>query len=372
MKDSILVVEDDQNVRDSILEILSSSGYEVMQAENGRSAVDIASNNFPDLVISDIMMPVMDGYALFERFQEDPILECIPFIFLSAKSTETDIRKGMNIGVEDYLTKPFRAKDLISTVQTRLKKKKKWQNNFSKIRESFALAVPHELRTPLVPIVGFSDLIIENIDNLNRTDILEMAGLIKAGAIRLHSRIEQFILFSSANGELNNMEVVKALKNETVSISPDNIANIVNEKAIAHDRHSDIKFVLDFDRECLKISENYFSIIMGELAENACKFSSPETPIIIRTNIDDKYFQFSVENNGPGFTKDQINNINIFQKFLNESPFKPGSGLGLYMLKEILKVFGGNIEIKSEVENFTRVSVQIPVANMSPNNILKQ
>ncbi len=368
MSELILIVEDEKDVRHSIDEILTTSGYEVMQAENGKSAIDISNEYYPDLVISDIMMPGLDGYQLLEYFQKKQNMENIPFMFLSAKAHENDVRFGMNQGADDYLTKPFRAKELIKSVQTRLNKKKKWQKSFAKIQESFTHAVQHELRTPLVPVLGFSDLITDDFNNLTKNEIYDMVKTIKSGAVNLHSKIEKSILLSAIHSELNNIEDVKTLRQERTNPSKDTIIQLSNNIAKNYNRFCDVKFEMHDKGEVLKISEYYFTIIINELIENACKYSESGTPIIIKTQKTKEYYLIIFKNNGQGLTKKQIRSINVFQKFLNKDPFTPGSGLGLYMLKEIVKVFGGYLNIESEIGKSTEISVQIPIEDETINN----
>ncbi len=120
----ILVVEDDYNIRSNIAEILEINGYTPVAASDGAEALSILSNNLPDLIISDVLMPNVSGLELKQQLQTSNTLKEIPFIFLSAKADLRDIREGMNLGADDYLTKPFKLNDLLSTVKLRLEKRK--------------------------------------------------------------------------------------------------------------------------------------------------------------------------------------------------------------------------------------------------------
>ncbi len=118
----ILVIEDNDEVRDNIAEILELSGYEVITAENGKVGTAIAIEQLPDLIICDIMMPVLDGYGVVYLLNQHPKTNSIPFIFLTAKSEKTDFRKGMELGADDYITKPFEGIELLKAVEMRLHK----------------------------------------------------------------------------------------------------------------------------------------------------------------------------------------------------------------------------------------------------------
>ena len=118
----LLLIEDDITVRENTAELLELSDYDVITASNGKLGVDKAMHHKPDIIICDIMMPEMDGYGVLQELAKDPETADIPFIFLSAKTEHKDIRKGMDLGADDYLTKPFEEEDLLSAIESRLAK----------------------------------------------------------------------------------------------------------------------------------------------------------------------------------------------------------------------------------------------------------
>ncbi len=122
MNQKILLIEDDTDVRENVAEILGLSEYEVYTAKNGKEGLKMATEVHPDLIICDVMMPEMDGYSVLYNLAKNPEQAHIPFIFLTAKTEREDQRKGMRMGADDYLTKPFDATELLLTVETRLKK----------------------------------------------------------------------------------------------------------------------------------------------------------------------------------------------------------------------------------------------------------
>lgn len=119
---TILVIEDNKDVRENTAEILELANYKVLQAENGKLGVELAQNVKPDLIICDIMMPVLDGYGVIHLLNKNADTASIPFIFLTAKSERTDIRKGMEMGADDYISKPFDDIELLNAVESRLRK----------------------------------------------------------------------------------------------------------------------------------------------------------------------------------------------------------------------------------------------------------
>jgi CRP-like cAMP-binding protein/AmiR/NasT family two-component response regulator len=125
--EKILLIEDNADVRENTAEILTFANYEVITAENGRIGIEKAKQFKPDLVVCDIMMPELDGYEVLNELGKDSTTAGTPFVFLTAKTNRADVRLGMNLGADDYLTKPFEEKELLDAIACRLKK-----NNFLK------------------------------------------------------------------------------------------------------------------------------------------------------------------------------------------------------------------------------------------------
>lgn len=135
----IVLIEDNQEIRESMAEILNLAGYKVYTAENGKSGASLALEHQPDLIICDIMMPVLDGYGVIHLLHKHMPMHHIPFIFISAKTERMDVRKGMDLGADDYLTKPFDGTELLNVVEARLKKseflKEKLQPNLNGVSQ---------------------------------------------------------------------------------------------------------------------------------------------------------------------------------------------------------------------------------------------
>lgn len=128
----VLIIEDNNDIRENVVEILNLSGYVVFEADNGKKGIELAIANKPDIILCDIMMPGIDGYGVFETLHSNEETKAIPFIFITAKSERVDIRKGMEMGADDYLTKPFDDTELINAIESRLKKKQIQQDFYSK------------------------------------------------------------------------------------------------------------------------------------------------------------------------------------------------------------------------------------------------
>ncbi len=132
MKKKILLIEDNQDVRENTAEILELAEYKVLTAPDGKEGVELARKEFPDLIICDIMMPGLDGYGVLHLLGKDPQLSTVPFIFLTAKAERSDMRKGMELGADDYITKPFDKTELLNAVESRIKKAETLKKEYNK------------------------------------------------------------------------------------------------------------------------------------------------------------------------------------------------------------------------------------------------
>jgi DNA-binding NarL/FixJ family response regulator len=121
---TVLLIEDHAEMRRNISTILGMENYTVLAAADGRAGVELARTRKPDIILCDVMMPEMDGYAVIQTLRGDPTTAAIPFIFLTAKGEKRDVRSGMNLGADDYLTKPVTATDLLSAIEARMTRAK--------------------------------------------------------------------------------------------------------------------------------------------------------------------------------------------------------------------------------------------------------
>jgi DNA-binding response OmpR family regulator len=131
METSILVIDDNNDIRENTAEILEMAGYKTFTAENGKRGVDVAIKEKPSVIICDIMMPELDGYGVLHLLRKNADTESIPFIFLTAKTERSDFRKGMEMGADDYITKPFDDIELLNAIEVRLKKTKILDQNYA-------------------------------------------------------------------------------------------------------------------------------------------------------------------------------------------------------------------------------------------------
>ena len=148
----ILVIEDEPEMRRNITALLRYQDYQPIEAENGRVGVALARRERPDLVLCDVMMPELDGHGVLQALQQDPEMATIPFIFLTAKGEKPEVRAGMNLGADDYLTKPVVKADLLAAVRTRLERAA--QLTVPEFKPNFESAKPLEVTLGLTPRVA--------------------------------------------------------------------------------------------------------------------------------------------------------------------------------------------------------------------------
>lgn len=153
MMKKILLIEDEENVRENILELLEAAGFEVIEAKNGYIGIDLAKAREPDLILCDVMMPEIDGFGVLTALRQDSVMASIPFIFLTAKATKTDFRQGMEMGADDYITKPFTRAELLGAIASRLKKQAAVQQRYNtellKAKEQLNYLIHHDSLTNL-------------------------------------------------------------------------------------------------------------------------------------------------------------------------------------------------------------------------------
>jgi two-component system, sensor histidine kinase and response regulator len=360
----ILIIEDDINVRRNIWELLALEDFNVIAAANGCIGVQLALKEIPDLIICDIMMPELDGYGVLKALREHPTTATIPFVYLTAKSEKTDFRQGMQLGADDYLTKPFTRAELLAAVTCRLQKqvaiKQQSQNKLDNLRHSITLSLPHEMRTPLNGILGFSQLLIDEADSLDSQSIREMAEGIHKSGKRLFGLIQNFLLYAELEIIATDTQRIKQLQSQQTMFPTMALTNLIAKKAKKFQREADLEIHL---HPCvIKICETRLYKIVEELIDNALKFSEPGTIIYVKSTLDNNTntFTLSFIDHGRGMTPAQIAELGAYRQFERKLYEQQGSGLGLTIAKRLTELHGGKLKIQSQPGEKTIVQVILP------------
>lgn len=340
--EQILVVEDDTVVRENLRDLLESEGFEVLSAENGDEGFKIAFEKLPDLILSDIRMPIVSGFDMLKKLQDNITTSDIPFIFLTAKVEHDEIRKGMTLGADDYLLKPYKRNDLLSAIDARLKKKRKIRENVELFKFSVVKRVQHELRTPLISILGLSELMLENIGSLTHEELSEIANKILDSGSRLLRRVEKLLVYVDLLLDESSPETRSKINENEYQVDQDFLAARLSETAAIFNRTDDL--AVAFENKLLVITDLHFEFILKELLENSIKYSKQKSAINITGRSNGKYFITTVKDAGIGAKSIDAEKIGVFNQFGKEGETKEGLGLGLTIVKKIVELYGGYIK----------------------------
>jgi DNA-binding response OmpR family regulator len=261
----ILIIEDNQDVRENTAEILELANYEVCTAEDGEKGVAMAKLIQPDVIICDIMMPELNGYDVLLHLNKDKKTAGIPFIFLTAKTERTDVRKGMNLGADDYLTKPFEESELLDAVASRIKKYSFLKKEFSKDIEGV-----NQFFNEVSKSAGMESLSENrNVVHFNKKDILFMEGdaahtlyFIQKGSIKTHKTTESGK--SLVTGLFGPGQFVGQLSLLTNSGTYGDTATVLEQAAVFTIPKSDFTTLLFKDK---LISNKFIKMISNDLID---------------------------------------------------------------------------------------------------------
>ncbi|MCU7495715.1 MAG: hybrid sensor histidine kinase/response regulator [Ignavibacteria bacterium] len=349
----VLVVEDDFLTRNNLTELLQRSGYKVFSAESGEEALKLLQKLNPEIIISDIMMPGIDGYELLRRVNAEENENHIPFIFLTARTELSDFRQGMLAGVDDFITKPFKAQDLLKSVETRLKKKEKSERKIVQFKNCVACNISHEFRTPLIPIIGYSQLLTDNYLHLEADEVREISLKINSAGNWMLRLVEKFLLLVELdeadsiveNSYCNTTEVIHACARRVAS---------------SNARLEDL-FISLKPAAAVSLPQQDLERIVTELLENAFRFSKNGSPIEISSHSTQDYFILTIRDSGIGMSHLQLKTVSSFLQFNRQGMHKAGLGLGLAIVKKLAEKYGLSINIESQPGEFTQVSLRLPL-----------
>lgn len=359
---AILIIEDEDDIRENLAELLELNGYEVARAGNGKTGFLYAVDTQPELIICDINMPGLNGYEVLQNLRENPETFAIPFLFLTAKTEISDLRKGMELGADDYITKPYENTDVLKAISVRLERsrkiKQKHADELNDIKKNFNYSLPHELRTPLNSIIGFSQILLGTKPSDFEPDELDIIyKCIFDSGKRLHGLFENVLIYNKlsvmdSSGELRNL-LDKIVVNKM-------LINILTEKIKKkYNREDDM--IINSHEVVINLNIEYFSRILEEITDNAFKFSLPGTPVEIRNYAVNGNMVLSIKNLGIGLSNDHICQIEAFRQFSREINEQQGIGIGLAIVKRIVDLIGGKFRIESVENEYALIFVTIPI-----------
>ncbi len=356
----ILVIDDDDDYRAMISATLNTIGYDTIEAINGLDGLTAVKIHHPDLVLCDIKMPKMDGHTLLGMLKEDPECAAIPFIFLTGNAEKSDLRQGMQLGADDYLTKPFTSGDLISAIKARLIQKKGlqkyYESHFDDIKTSIVQSLPHEFRTPLHAILGYAQILQEESD-LPAEEIKEIGAFIHKSGRRLHHLLENMILFGELQFWMNDQNSIATMRRESAALLREVVRSAAEQEAVAQKRPDSI--LIAVNELSVKITSEHLTKIVEEVINNALKFSEPGTKIYISSEEINDEVTITVRDEGRGMSKEQIRNVAAFQQFERRHYEQQGAGLGLVIAKTLAELYGGSLTIENAEKIGTTVRIRL-------------
>ncbi len=262
---SILVIDDNPGIRDNTAEILELAGYKTFTAENGKKGVELAQKEKPDVIICDIMMPELDGYGVLHLLRKNPETERIPFVFLTAKTERSDFRKGMEMGADDYITKPFEDIELLNAVEVRLKKAAVLDNKYA--------ASPHGINQFIKDVkeAGLVEQLADqyDVETFSKKQVLYQEG-----------KRPRF-LYYLVKGKVKGVRVHEDGKEYITDLFSD--GGFIGYTALIEDKFYDDSAVILEEAEIMKVPrEDFLQMIYGNM-DVAAKFIH-----IITRNVSDK------------------------------------------------------------------------------------
>lgn len=360
----ILVVEDDTHMREGIQDTLETHGYEVWTARDGSEGLQVLETLVPDLILSDIAMPTMDGYEFYEAVRRNPHWALVPFIFLTARGERADILQGKRLGVDDYLTKPFETEELLTAVEARLKRmaevRAATEAEKDELRKAILDALPHELRTPLTYIKGYTSLLLQDAALMKPEIVHEALEAIRSGGDRIGSLVEDFVfLITLDTGEVST--TIEAAR------EPVDLRLILRTLASDYQQSAaerQVTIELDVDPSLPRVEgyAQYVANALGRLLGNAIKFSKREGGrVTVRAWAERGEVHVAIEDTGIGLPTAEI--PRIFERFYQvdrDRMEQQGVGLGLPIALGIIEAHEGRILVDSKVGVGSTFTVILP------------
>ncbi|RUR72691.1 hypothetical protein PCC6912_61570 [Chlorogloeopsis fritschii PCC 6912] len=353
----ILLVEDNADMRGYLKRLLNQR-WQVETAANGAIALSLIQQNPPDLVLTDVMMPEMDGLQLLQALRADPQTKSIPIILLSARATEEATVEGLATGADDYLIKPFSARELMARVETHLQLARlRFERSANRFKDEFLMTVTHELQAPLATILGWARLL--QTKSFDQTTTARALATIERNAMIEAKLVKDLLDVSSIlSGKFQ-------LKSQLVDL-----VSLVQNVMLAFQKAAQAKGI--------HLTETISNVALGDviadgdrirqiianLLENAIKFTSEGGRVNVRLERFDSEVHITVSDTGVGISPDFL--PYVFDRFTQAevpSRHSPGGlGIGLAIARQLVQLHGGTIEAASDgIGRGAKFTVKLPL-----------
>ena len=363
----ILVIDDEEKLRFIVGQALEMQGFSVATAADGVAGLKLARDLLPDLILCDVVMEGIDGYDVLRDLRKDPATATTPFILMTGFADLTGMRRGMTLGADDYLPKPFTVSELLTAVSSRLEKDHRLREladqKLASLRTNISMMLPHELVTPLTGVLGAAELIAKDAESLSRPQIIEFAQAIHQSGIRLQRLIQNFLIYAQLELIATDPGRTASLPHGPTHRAEQILAKLACSLALAAGRSHDLK--LDLCPASLAVSEDHLRKIVSELLDNAFKFSEAGTPVVASSQAAGRSLKLEIRDAGRGMKPEHLAAIGGYMQFERKFYEQQGSGLGLAIAKRLVEIHGGQFALASEWNRGSCVSLVLPLAETS-------
>ncbi len=340
---NILIIEDEDDIRQTLQELLELNGHTVLAAPDGRAGLALAERR-PELILCDINMPGMDGYAVLEALQQSPHCRDIPFIFLTALADRAAQRRGMTLGADDYITKPFTEREILDAIAARVRRQRPLRERLEALlaerqREAGA-AWSHELMTPLNGVLGGLQLIEAEADAIKPEELKDLLALIREGAERQQRLSRQLVL----HFELTQLKSAQPAPARLGCDASSCVAAGVAEAAARLRREADV--TVHSDEAHVPLAAAHLSAAVAELVGNALCYTPPGQAVTVTGAAGAGRYTITVTDQGPGMTAEQCRSIGPFVQFGRARREQQGLGLGLAIAQAVAELGGGRLSLQ--------------------------
>jgi signal transduction histidine kinase len=368
----ILLVDDEPSLRELLREILEEAGYAVTTAGNGKQALGALDAAAPELVISDVNMPGMDGYELYRQVRARPRFIATPFLFLSGRSGETDVRAGKQMGADEYLTKPVHEADLLIAVRARLDRRAAVEaahaSQLERLKRDILETLNHEFRTPLTVLVGYGQMLREHRAQLTPETLDACVDGILAGSERLERLVKDLVLLV----DLHSGAAERAFEQKRQRL--EDVAALLEDAVAAQRARAEVRKVqltadVAADLPAVNGQRDLLSDAMARLIGNGIKFAKREGGTVAvraragRGPAGQEQVQVEVRDDGVGMPEDQLERITaLFYQVDRERTEQQGTGAGLTIARAVAAMHGGTLEVSSALGVGSTFTLTLPAA----------
>ncbi|MBI5692331.1 MAG: response regulator [Verrucomicrobia bacterium] len=357
----ILIIEDDDAIRFTLRDLLELHGHEVLAAADGEQGVALAARH-PEFIFCDVSMPGMNGFEVIEAIHRRPEGRLVPFVFLTAKAERSDQRRGMALGADDYITKPFSEREILDAIASRTSRHRSVRERVEELveqrRRELGAEWSHELLTPLNGMIGGLELLQLEIEAMGRTDLKVMLALVRAGAERQERLSRKLIRYF----ELERQREQPGESARTgVCAAESAIRRAVDRVVEESGRGSDLDVRVVPAR--VPLPEVFLTDAVAELVGNALKFSRPGQRICLRGVVLNGRYVIEVVDEGPGMTARERESVQPFRQFGRDKREQQGLGLGLAIARRVAEVGGGTLVLgDTPTGQGLRAAINLPLA----------